>query len=135
MCVRYSKLVGVIILLLGVLLGSLAVAGRQFSVVSLLTGVTFFVFGLSFLNRTYFRVDGDALSVQALFGPAETTYQFPSLEALQFDGRKVFIIQGHDQQRVRVAKWLADRGDWAAFRTWAQCQPYPDAGSHSCGRR
>lgn len=120
MRVRYDKRLGIACLLAAMVLGALAAASDDVSFVGVLTPVAFFGFGVAFLIRPYLQVDDQALTVHALIGPAQETYRLEAADAVEFEGKRVFLVCGSERRKIGVTWWAADKRDWAAFRAWGE---------------
>jgi hypothetical protein len=121
MRVRYSKLIGSACIVAGIVLGVLALFSEDVSFVGALTPFAFLGFGVAFFTRPYLIIDDEALIVKALFGPAQQRHPLDSIDVIEFEGKRVFLIRDSVRLRLRgVTGWLADRHDWAAFRAWGE---------------
>lgn len=121
MRVRYSKRVGIACIVVAIVLGALAALSDDVSFVGALTPVAFLGFGVAFLTRPYLLVEDQTLTVHALLGRAQETYRLEAADSLEFDGKRVFLVDNSARRRVRgVTGWLADKRDWAAFRAWGE---------------
>lgn len=120
MRVRYDKRIGIVCLAAAIILGALAAVSDDVSFVGALTPIAFLGFGVAFLTRPYLLVDDQALIVRALIGPAQETYRFEAADAVEFDGKRVFLIRTNERHKLCVRGWMADRRDWAAFRAWGE---------------
>ena len=126
MRVRYDKRVGIACIVVAILLGALAALSEDVSFVGGLTPVAFLGFGVAFLTRPYLLVEDRALTVHALLGPAQETYRLETADSIEFDGKRVFLVDKSARRRVRgVTAWLADKRDWAVFRAWGERRGRP----------
>jgi hypothetical protein len=83
--------------------------------------VAFLGFGIAISTRPYVIVDENAVTVKALIGPAQHTYDLNVADVIEFDGKRVFLVNDSGRRRLRgVTGWLANSRDWAAFRAWAE---------------
>jgi len=73
------------------------------------------LFGILFLTRTYFVLNEDGLVLNAILGPAKTTYKFQSLKELEVENKQVYLNQDGKRRKLNMAAWLADKNDWQAF--------------------
>jgi len=114
--VRYTPVAGVILLVLAILnivLGVLAHAGTSTAL-----GLLFVVIAVLQLTMPYFvLVDGE-LQLRNLFGM--TVRRYPFDDVAQFEivegGKRIFLNDGYgDRKRVRVTRWISQRGDWERF--------------------
>jgi len=121
MRVRHSKVVAIACIVAAIVFGALALVSNDVSFVGALTPAAFLGFGTVLLIRPYLIVDNDAVIVKALIGPAQETYPLNRSDAVEFDGKRVFVIHDGVRRRLRgVTGWLADKHDWAAFRAWGE---------------
>ena len=121
MRVRFSRLAGVTCTIAGAVFGLLALLSDGVSFVGAMTPVAFLGFGVAALTRTYLIIDESAVVVKALIGPAQERYDLDATDIIEFDGTRVFLVNGSGRRRLRgVTGWLADRHDWAEFRAWAE---------------
>jgi len=119
MRVRHSWLIGVACLVAGILFGCLALLSDNVSLVDVLTPIAFLGFGVPFLIRPYLTASDDALIVHALIGTAQEVYRLERADAIEVDGKRVFLTHESVRRRLRgVTGWLANGRDWAAFRAW-----------------
>ena len=66
-------------------------------------------------------IDENAVIVKALIGPAQQTYDLNVADVIEFDGKRVFLVNNSGRHRLRgVTGWFANRRDWAAFGAWAE---------------
>ena len=120
MCVRFSKFAGVTCTIAGTVFGLLALLSDGVSFVSAMTPGACLGFGVAGLTRTYLIINESAVGVKALIGPAQERYDLGATDTIEFDGARVFLVNGSGRRRLRgVTGWLADRHDWADFRAWA----------------
>jgi hypothetical protein len=85
-----------------------------------LTPAALLGFGAAFLTRPYLQVDDQALIVRALIGPAQETYHLEAADVVEFEGKRVFLVRRGERRKIGVTRWMADKGDWAAFRAWGE---------------
>ncbi|TNF32682.1 MAG: hypothetical protein EP329_09455 [Deltaproteobacteria bacterium] len=114
--VRYTPVAGVILLVLAILnivLGVMAHAGTSTAL-----GLLFVVIAVLQLTMPYFvLVDGE-LQLRNLFGM--TVKRYPFDDVAQFEivegGKRIFLTDGDgERKRVRVTRWISQRGDWERF--------------------
>jgi len=118
---RHSGLSGLACIIAAVVLCLLARLSDSVSFVGALAPVAFLGFGIAVLARPYLIVDENAVVVKALIGPAQVTYGLGAADIIEFDGRRVFLVNQSGRRRLRgVTGWLANRHDWATFRAWAE---------------
>lgn len=118
MKIRYSKSVGIIYILSGFLFSCvyLLISLAEGNGSMLLTvGFIGILFGILFLTRTYFVLNEDGLVLNAILGPAKTTYKFQSLKELEVENKQVYLNQDGKRRKLSMAAWLADKNDWQAF--------------------
>jgi hypothetical protein len=119
MKMRYKKAMGVIYIAMGTLFSCIyfliALNGGKGSVL-LTMGFVVIMFGVLFLTRTYFVVNDDSLVLNAILGPAKTTYKFQSVKDLEIDENKVYITQNGKRQKINISAWMVDKRDWQAFK-------------------
>ena len=121
MRVRHSRLLGIACIIAAVVFGLLALFSDSVSFVGASAPVAFLGFGIAVLTRPYLIVDDDGVSVKALIGSARETFRLGPADFLEFDGKRVFLVNASERQRLRgVSGWLANRHDWVAFRAWAK---------------
>ena len=121
MRVRHSRLIGIAWVIAAVVFGVLAFLSDNVSFVGAMTPVAFLAFGIAILTRPYVIIDENAMTVKALIGPAQQTYDLNVADAIEFDGKRVFLVNDSGRRRLRgVTGWLANSRDWAAFRVWAE---------------
>ena len=121
MRVRHSRLIGIAWVIAAVVFGVLAFLSDNVSFVGAMTPVAFLGFGIAVLTRPYLIVDEDTVIVKALIGSTQETYRLSPADRLEFDGKRVFLVNESGHRRLRgVTGWLANRRDWAAFRAWAE---------------
>ena len=124
MRVRFSRLAGIACIVGAAVFGLFALLSDSVSFVGAMAPVAFFGFGIAILTRPYLIVDENAVVVKALIGPAQETYGLTAADVIEFDGQRVFLINQGGRRRLRgVTGWLANRRDWATFRTWAERRP------------
>ena len=86
-----------------------------------ITPVAFLGFGIAIRTRPYLTIDENAVVVKALIGSAQETYGLTAADVIEFDGKRVFLVNQGGRRRLRgVTGWLANRHDWAAFQAWAE---------------
>ena len=133
MRVRHSKLVGSACILTCIILGCLAFLSDDVSFVGALTPIGMLGFGVAFLTRPYLIVDDDVLIVKALIGSAQEVYRLERADAIEFDGKRVFLTHESVRRRLRgVTGWLANGRDWAAFRAWGERRGRSPENSRKC---
>ena len=118
MKIRYSKSVGIIYILTGVLFGCvyLLISLAEGNGSMLLTvGFIGIMFGILFLTRTYFVLNEDSLVLSAILGPAKTTYKFSSLKELEVENKQIYLNQDGKRKKLSISAGLADKNDWQAF--------------------
>lgn len=118
MKIRYSKSVGIIYILAGVLFSCvyLLISLTEGNGSMLLTvGFIGIMFGILFLTRTYFVLNEDGLVLNAILGPAKTTYKFQSLKELEVENKQVYLNQDGKRRKLSISAGLADKNDWQAF--------------------
>ncbi|MBL8080576.1 MAG: hypothetical protein JNM55_21575 [Anaerolineales bacterium] len=118
MKIRYSKSVGIIYILTGVLFSCvyllISLADGKGSML-LTVGFIGIMFGILFLTRTYFVLNEDGLVLSAILGSAKTTYKFQSLKELEVDNKQVYLNQDGKRRKLSISAGLADKNDWQAF--------------------
>lgn len=118
MKIRYSKSVGIIYILAGVLFSCvyLLISLMEGNGSMLLTvGFIGIMFGILFLTRTYFVLNEDSLVLNAILGPAKTTYKFQSLKELEVENKQIYLNQDGKRKKLSISAGLADKNDWQAF--------------------
>lgn len=119
--VRHSRLIGIACIAAAAVFGLLALRSDSASFVGAITPVAFLGFGIAILTRPYLIIDENAAVVKALIGSAQETYGLTAADVIEFDGKRVFLVNQGGRRRLRgVTGWLANRHDWAAFRAWAE---------------
>lgn len=118
MKIRYSKSVGIIYILTGVLFSCvyllISLADGKGSML-LTVGFIGILFGILFLTRTYFVLNEDSLVFHAILGPAKTTYKFQSLKELEVEKKQMYLNQDGKRKKLYISAGLADKNDWQAF--------------------
>jgi hypothetical protein len=121
MRVRHSRLMGVACIVGAVVFGFPALLSDSVSFVGAMTPVAFLGFGIAVLSRPYLIVNDDTVIVKALIGSAQETYDLSAANVLEFDGKRVFLVNKGERRPLQgVTGWLANRHDWAAFRARAE---------------
>jgi hypothetical protein len=121
MRVRFSRLAGAACIVAAAAFGLLALLSDGVSFAGAMTPVAFLGFGIAVLTRPYLIVDDDGVSVKALIGSARETFRLGPADFLEFDGKRVFLVNASERRRLRgVSGWLANSHDWVAFRAWAK---------------
>ena len=118
--VRYDKRIGIACLAAAIVLGALAAISGHVTLVGALAPVWFCGFGVVFLTRPYALVDGQELIVYALIGSGRETYRLEGGDAVAMEGKHVFLIRNGTRRKVALARWIADKRDWAALRDWGE---------------
>lgn len=119
MRVRHSRLFAIASIVAGILLGVLALLADRVSFVGALTPVAFLVVGAALLSRPYVVIHEGAVIVKALFGPGQEIYPLDPEDAIEFEGKRVYVTRDRVRRRLRgVSGWLAHKQDWAAFQAW-----------------
>jgi len=90
MRVRHSRLIGIAWVIAAVVFGVLAFLSDNVSFVGAIDPVAFLAFGIAILTRPYVIIDENAMTVKALIGPAQQTYDLNVADAIEFDGKRVF---------------------------------------------
>jgi hypothetical protein len=115
MKVRYSPIVAVLLLLVGIVslvLGLWLLGLGQFSP-GLIVGAMLTLIGVLYLVRPYFEVSTKSVSVPALVGSRQRDFAF---ETLEFEGsRLVTISRDGARRKVPVYRWSSHPADWKAL--------------------
>ena len=116
MKIRYKKSVGIFLILIGALdAGAYLLIGIGSSpIILLIPGLVVILFGVLFLQRTYFIVNDDSLIFHALLGPARRTYKFASLKELEIENNNIFITINGKRSRL-ISGWWVENNYWQAL--------------------
>ena len=116
MKMRYKKSVGIFLILLGVLeVCVYLLIGIGSSPVSLpILGFVVILFGVLFLQRTYFMVNADSLVFHALLGSAKRTYKFLSLKEFEIENNNIFMTIDGKHKKI-ISGWWVEKNDWQTF--------------------
>ncbi len=101
---RYKKSMEIFLILPGVLevCVYLLIGIGSSSISLLILGFVVILFGVLFLQRTYFVVNTDSLVFHALLGSAKRTYKFLSLKELGIENNNIFMtIDGKHKKSFR----------------------------------
>ena len=125
MKIGYNKAIGIILILLALFNCCLGVILMQAEDGSMPAGVisgfaAALVFGILFLTRKYFEVEGNTLVVKALIGPLVKNYKFNSASDFTVLGTKISLSTNDAPKPIVLASWMADKRDWAALVKWIQ---------------
>lgn len=119
MKIHYKKTTGVLYIVIGIIFACLylmfALANGKGNITLLIVGVLGILFGILFLTRTYFIVNDGSLVLNALLGPAKTTYSFRSLKELELEKNRIFLIQNGKRKKLGISARMADKNEWEAF--------------------
>ena len=117
----YNKTPGILFLASGVVGTAYALwsATQIGNNLSPLVGLAAGFFGLGFfcLQRPYFLLEPQQLTVYNLLGMEKKRYTFESWEFVKADSRRIYIDDNGITKKVPVAPWLVKRDDWAAMRS------------------
>jgi len=119
--VRHSRLIGIACIVAAAGFGLLALLSDRVSFVGAMAPVAFLGFGIAVLARPYLIIAENSVVVKALIGSAQETYGLTAADVIEFDGKRVFLVNENGRRRLRgITRWLANGRDWAAFRAWAE---------------
>ncbi|MBE9060875.1 hypothetical protein [cf. Phormidesmis sp. LEGE 11477] len=84
-----------------------------------LTGlaVGFFGLGCYCLQRPYFLLESQRLTVYNLLGMEKKRYTFESWDVVKADSRRIYIDDNGITKKVPVTPWLVKGDDWAVMRS------------------
>jgi hypothetical protein len=120
MKIRYSQLMGMIFLLVGVVLVTvyfLIVWNMKYGSTVQLLGFMGIFWGIVLLKRTYFFVDGKSLVIYAILGSSETKYELKSLDELMIYDNKLYLAQENGKYlKLNIQAGMAEKEDWQALR-------------------
>ena len=93
MKMRYKKLVGIFLIILGALDACvyLLLGFGSSPIILLFLGLVAILFGVLFLQGTYFIVNDDNLVFYALIGSAKRTYKVLSLKEFEIENNNIYI--------------------------------------------
>ena len=113
---RYKKLVGIFLILIGALDACvyLLIGFGSSPIILLFLGLVAILFGVLFLQGPYFIVNDDNLVFHALFGPAKRTYKFSSLKEFEIENNNIYITINGKRNRF-ISGWWVENKDWQAF--------------------
>jgi hypothetical protein len=116
MKMRYKKSVGIFLILLGALEAGfyLLIGIGNSPIILLVMGFIIILFGVLFLQKTYFIVNEDSLVFHALLGPSERTYKFMSLKEFEIENNNIFVTINGKRNRF-ISGWWVENTDWQAF--------------------
>ena len=116
MKMRYKKSVGIFLILLGALEAGfyLLIGIGNSPIILLVMGFIIILFGVLFLQRTYFIVNDDSLVFHALLGPTERTYKFMSLKEFEIENNDIFVTINGKRNRF-ISGWWVENTDWQTF--------------------
>jgi len=116
MKMRYKKSIGIFLIVLGALEAGfyLLIGIGSSPVILLVMGFIVMLFGVLFLQRTYFIVNDNSLVFHALLGPTERTYKFLSLKEFEIENNNIFITINGTRKRF-ISGWWVENTDWQAF--------------------
>jgi len=116
MKMRYKKSVGIFLILLGALEAGfyLLIGIGNSPIILLVMGFIIILFGVLFLQKTYFIVNEDSLVFHALLGPSERTYKFMSLKEFEIENNNIFVTINGKRNRF-ISGWWVENTDWHAF--------------------
>jgi hypothetical protein len=119
MKVGYKKAMGIIYIIIGVVFSCLylliAAGGGKGGITLLTAAFCLIMFGILFLRRTYFTINDDSLVLEAILGPAKTTYKFETIKQIEIDKNKVYLSRNGKRQLIQISQWMAEKSDWEAF--------------------
>ncbi len=72
--------------------------------------------GIAYFVRPYFEAGVGLIVIHAPLGPVKKRYEWHGPD--QFiveEGKRFFIEVDGRRKRVRLSRWLADKGDWQRF--------------------
>lgn len=73
------------------------------------------VTGFLYLYRPYFELRENELVIFGLLGQVVKRYGFSSLADFRVRGRRVYIVKGDKNMRVRLTSWIALKPEWDRF--------------------
>jgi hypothetical protein len=116
MKMRYKKLVGIFLIILGALDACvyLLLGFGSSPIILLFLGLVAILFGVLFLQGTYFIVNDDNLVFYALIGSSKRTYKFLSLKEFEIENNNIYITINGKRTRF-ISGWWVEKKDWQAF--------------------
>jgi hypothetical protein len=116
MKMRYKKLVGIFLIILGALDACvyLLLGFGSSPIILLFLGLVAILFGVLFLQGTYFIVNDGNLVFYALIGSAKRTYKFLSLKEFEIENNNIYITINGKRNRF-ISGWWVEKKDWQAF--------------------
>jgi hypothetical protein len=84
---------------------------------SLFVGVLFLVLGIGYLKNPVAIIDLDEISLYSPIGIRGKVYNLPAFNALELDGKTVYINHGTHRQKVQIVSWMVDKCDWQQLET------------------
>jgi hypothetical protein len=124
MKIGYNKVLGIVLLLLGLFnccLGVVFVRTEEPTPAYVVGGFwLFFVSGVLLLTRNYMEVTDNTLAVKSFIGPGVKKYNFTSEKDFSVDGGNIFLLVNGERQKLPVSSWVADKSKWKAFIKWVE---------------
>lgn len=117
MKVRYNPVVAALFIVLGGVLGLLALWLLLLGTFSIgvIIGPLLLLVGIRYLVSPYFEVSRHGVTVIAPFGNGK---EYPGRFVLE-GGRPMVVTPGGGRTKVRVSRWLANGTDWAKLEAYA----------------
>ncbi|PKN58538.1 MAG: hypothetical protein CVU56_05075 [Deltaproteobacteria bacterium HGW-Deltaproteobacteria-14] len=116
--VGYTPVAGTILLILALL--NIVLGVMAHSAVSTGLGALFIVMAILQLTMPYFVLTEGELQLRNLFGMTVKRYAFDDLSQFEIaeEGKRIFLTTPNgDRKRVRVTRWISQRGAWERFIT------------------
>jgi len=116
--VGYTPVVGTVLLvlaLLNIVLGVMSHTGMSTAM-----GGLFTVIAILQLTMPYFVLTDGAVQLRNLLGMTVRQYVFTDLAQFEVeeDGKRIYLRSDDgERKRVKLTRWLAQRGDWQRFMT------------------
>jgi len=116
MKMHYKKSIGIFLIVIGAIEVAfyLLIGIGNSPIILLVMGFIFILFGVLFLQRTYFIVNDDSLVFHALLGPTERTYKFLSLKEFEIENNNIFVTINGTHKRF-ISGWWVENNDWQAL--------------------
>lgn len=119
MTVGYNKNLGVVLVILGLFLLSIAsfklISEKIVFLAGFLVGIASLSIGVSYLTKPYFVWRPGRLVVYPVNLPTKKIYPLSSADNLKVERNAVYRKTSSRIERVEIVKWLADQRDWRRF--------------------
>lgn len=82
---------------------------------NMLSAILILVVGILYLNRPYFELTSTEIQLYAPLGYVVRRYNFTSYSDLDWDGKKLYLIQDGKRKRIRVSAMMSNKAQWQQF--------------------